>query len=150
MKPATRTQLWVDTKVQGGLLMRVVLYWLLMEFLMGALAASQVALTAGQAEFAVLLNRVLYAFGPALLSSFILLPLVMFDVVRFSHRFAGPMGRLRREVKQIADGEPTEPIRFREGDFWYDLATEINRLGEEVRELRKAVKNEAKELAPTA
>ncbi len=140
MKPAKRTQLWVDSKVQGGLLMRVVLYWLLMEFLMGALAASQVALTAGQA---------LYAFGPALVSSFILLPLVMFDVVRFSHRFAGPMGRLRREVKQIADGEPTEPIRFREGDFWYDLANEINRLGEEVKELRKAVKSEQQELAPT-
>jgi nitrogen fixation/metabolism regulation signal transduction histidine kinase len=149
MKTATRWKLWVDRKVQGGLLVRVVLYWLLMEFLMGALAASQVALTSGQAEFAVLLNRVLYAFGPALMSSFILLPLLMFDLLRFSHRFAGPMGRLRREVKKIADGEPTEPIRFRAGDFWYDLANEINRLGDEVKELREAAKSAKQEFAPT-
>jgi hypothetical protein len=36
------------------------------------------------------------------------------------------MVRVRRMLGQLAAGEPTDPLHFREGDFWNDVANNFN------------------------
>jgi len=62
----------------------------------------------------------------ALFSTLGFLPLAVFDMVRLSHRFAGPMVRYRRAMHDLGRGEHVEPLRFRDGDYWQDLATDFN------------------------
>jgi hypothetical protein len=135
MKDAKRTRLFIDPQVQGRLLCRVVLYWCMAVVVMGTLAGVQVAIEGRHAPFEVVANRTLLAFGPALIAAVIMLPLILFDALRFSNKFAGPMHRLRREVKRLADGDSYSPIDFRKGDFWYDLAQEFNRLADRLERL---------------
>jgi hypothetical protein len=67
-----------------------------------------------------------FNFGPALIASLVLLPLVVMDIVRLSNRFVGPLVRLRRGMRALARGEAVQPIQFRQGDFWQDFAEEFN------------------------
>lgn len=67
-----------------------------------------------------------FHYGPALIASLLLLPLVIADIVRLSNQFVGPLLRLRRSMRQLARGEYVEPIEFRDTDFWQDFADEFN------------------------
>jgi len=118
----------VDPKLQIAVLCRVTLYWLVAVSILCLLAALQVVLTSSTVGYELLMNRVLVAFGPALIASIIALPLLLLDCVRFTNKFAGPMHRLRSEVEKLADTGEASPINFRKGDFWYDLAEQFNRL----------------------
>ncbi|MGI9457346.1 MAG: hypothetical protein ACR2NU_12350 [Aeoliella sp.] len=130
MKTHKRKRLMVDPKLQIAVLCRVTMYWLVAVTVLCLMAAVQVVLTDSAVGYELLANRVMIAFGPALIASVIALPLLLFDCVRFTNKFAGPMHRLRREVKQLADTGKAEPMDFRKGDFWYDLAVQFNRLAE--------------------
>ncbi|MEM9588707.1 MAG: hypothetical protein AAGA03_15605, partial [Planctomycetota bacterium] len=67
----------------------------------------------------------------------LLLPLTAYDLLWASHRFAGPVFRLRREMLRLADGAETDPLLLREDDQWTDLVTPYNRLRKELLELRE-------------
>jgi signal transduction histidine kinase len=67
-----------------------------------------------------------FHYGPALIASILLLPLIVVDIVRMSNRFVGPLVRLRRSMRQLAQGEHVEPITFRDDDFWKEFADEFN------------------------
>lgn len=132
-----RTRLFIDPPVQGRLLCRVVIYWLTGVAVIGALAGLQVWMERSGAPTSVVLNRALLAFGPALIAAFVLLPLILFDALRFSNKFAGPIFRLRNAVRRLADGSSYEPIHFRKGDYWFDLAEEFNRLADRLERLEE-------------
>jgi hypothetical protein len=102
MKTHNRKRLMVDPKLQIAVLCRVTMYWLVAVTVLCMMAAVQVVLTDSAVGYELLANRVLTAFGPALIASVIALPLLLFDCVRFTNKFAGPMHRLRREVKHCA------------------------------------------------
>ena len=57
---------------------------------------------------------------PFAIASFVLLPLVIIDIVRLSNRFTGPLLRMRRSMRALAQGEQVEPLKFRDADFWHD------------------------------
>ena len=78
------------------------------------------------------LDDMWFHFGPALVASFILLPLVVYDIIRTSNRFTGPLLRLRRSMRALAAGEQVKEIRFRDGDFWQDLAEDFNAVARRV------------------
>lgn len=131
-KKKLRLRLIVDGPLQGALVCRIVLYWCVTVAAMLVLAGLQVAWADPSTAFPVLLNRAAMAFGPALIAAVVLLPLVLLDAVRFSHRFAGPMTRLRNEAERLANGEKIAPIKFRDGDYWNDLAAEFNRMADQI------------------
>ena len=131
-KGSVRSRLFVDWKVQGTLVGRAVLYWLV------CLTAITLMLFCWQvmtgpvrpsgAHFAELWKH----FAPALVASLLLLPLVVVDVVRMSNRFAGPLVRLRGSMRDLAAGRPVKPLRFRRDDFWRDFADEFNAVAAKV------------------
>ena len=65
------------------------------------------------------------------------LPAFIYDSVKLSHRFAGPIYKLRGVLKQMADGKDIEPMSFRKGDYWFNLAEDVNRIAERLRQSEK-------------
>ena len=66
--------------------------------------------------------------GPFLLVMVFLLPVFVLDTIRISHRFAGPIYRLRQTIRNIAQGKPAQRLKFRDFDFWQGLAEDSNRM----------------------
>lgn len=67
-----------------------------------------------------------------------------------SHRVAGPIYRITRHMKDYAEGKHPGPARFRDGDFFLELADAFNEHIETVKEReghkienKKRTKNEA-------
>ena len=127
-KKAVRRQLFVDSKIQGALALRVVLYWVVCLITITLMLLCWRILTGPARMFYQHFDDMWFFYGPALLASFTLLPLVIIDVVRLSNRFVGPFLRLRRSMRALARGEQVQPIKFRQGDFWREFADEFNAL----------------------
>lgn len=143
MQKALRIRKMVDPKLQGALLFRTLLYWVACVGVVLVLAALQVVWSGRDVEGSVLIGRAVMAFGPALIASFVVLPFIAFDALRFSNRFAGPMHRLRQQASRLAAGETVGPVTFREGDYWNELATSFNQIAAELAELREQSSREA-------
>ena len=77
-------------------------------------------------------------FSPAIVASVVVLPLFIFDILKLSHKIAGPLERLSAEMQKLADGESVEPLRFRDGDYWPELAEKFNELAEKVQSERES------------
>ena len=144
MQPRLRKKKFIDKPVQGQLVLRVLSYWFLCLWGMFCLLAgipivlswfvnSPGAPTAGQ-----LMLHTWRMFWPVLFASALVLPLLVVDVLRVSHRFAGPMYRLRNALRDLADGKQIPPVKFREGDFWCEMADEFNRVLARVQDLQPA------------
>lgn len=123
-----RKQLFVDPKLQGALILRVVLYWVICVVTITLMLLCWRIITGPARPFYVLFDEMWFHFGPALVASFLLLPLMIYDIVQISNRFCGPLFRLRRCVRALARGEHVAPISFRDGDFWPEFAQEFNAL----------------------
>ena len=74
-----------------------------------------------------------FLYGPAAVSSLVILPLVVVDVLRLSHRFAGPMLRLRRAMRNLSEGKEVKLIQLRDDDFWQDFADDFNSVAAKLR-----------------
>jgi hypothetical protein len=73
-----------------------------------------------------------------------LIPAFVWDTMKLSHRFTGPMRRLRSAIHAAANGEDIEPLKFREGDFWSEVPADFNRMLERFRrEQHSPAKSEA-------
>ncbi len=71
------------------------------------------------------------------IASLFLLPIVLIDTLMLTNRFAGPIYHLRRSIRALAAGGPVDPIRFRDHDFWQEIAQEFNTLSGYVEQLKK-------------
>ena len=130
-----RRQYFVDPKVQGAIVVRCLMYWgacLLTTFVMLFFWS----LLNGPARFSwMTIDQLWFNYGPAFIASLLMLPLVLWDILKMTNRFAGPVLRLRRELKKLGNGEHVNPLFFREGDYWRDVAADFNRLVVRVKEL---------------
>jgi len=125
-KKVMRKHLFIDPKVQGALVSRVVLYWVACLITITLMLLCWRIITGPARMFYTHFNDMWFFYGPALIASFLLLPLVVVDIIRLSNRFAGPLLRLRRCMRELARGEYVEPIEFRDDDFWHEMADEFN------------------------
>lgn len=125
-KKHLRKHLFVDPRVQGALIGRVVLYWVMCLVSISLLLFCWRILMGPPKLFYVHAGEMWRDYGPALIASLIILPLLIVDIIRLSNRFVGPLYRLRRSLRELARGEPTEPLEFRGDDFWREFAEEFN------------------------
>lgn len=126
---AIRRQLFVDKDVQGVLLARVVLYWAFCLITLVLLLLCWRILVGPSRDLHVHLDYLWVHYRPILIAAVVLLPVLLVDTLRLSNRFAGPMVRLKRALKQLADGEPDiPPMYFRKDDYWHEFAHEFNRI----------------------
>lgn len=139
-----RRQLVVDPKFQYGLIIRVVglitiiliLSLILLTIIYnnyisnvlpislgaGGIASSEVAQLVHLSDF----------IGPIMLVVFLSVTMSGIAVqllgVRFTHRVAGPVYRLRSCIAEMTAGDLTKEVRFREKDYFQLLASDVDRL----------------------
>lgn len=72
-----------------------------------------------------------------LIASLLVLPVVLYDVLRVSNRFVGPIYRMRRTLRSLAAGEYVGKLQFRKGDYRLELADEINAVADYIESLKR-------------
>lgn len=131
-----REKVWIDRNVQGVLVGRVVLYWVLAMLYVGLGSACfqyyQHPDWTLLSHAKILFNQ----FWPWLPSAVLCLPLVAFDVVRLSNGFAGPIYRLRKHLDELNENPNCRPLSFRDDDYWQDLTEPVHCLQAELLTLR--------------
>jgi hypothetical protein len=132
-----RKQLFIDPKVQGALLLRAIMYWLCCLVTVTVSLLVWRIVTGPARLFYTHFDDMWFQYAPAVIATFLLLPLVVIDTVRLSNRFAGPLYRLRRSLRKLAAGEHVEHMFFRDGDFWQDFAREFNSLNDHIVSLER-------------
>ncbi len=120
-----RHQVWVD-RFQTRLSLRLGLY--LAFFLVGHVNLLFIwrLLQEGPGNPLEQYGRTLADYGPTFVCLALLMPVLVWDAVRFSHRLVGPLVRFRKGMRTLAAGEPTRPIGLRDGDFLTDLRDDFN------------------------
>ncbi|MFK7767143.1 MAG: hypothetical protein AB8B55_07965 [Mariniblastus sp.] len=133
MSRSQRKKNYVDSHVQGALLRRICAHWLVF-FFVAAFAIILLQTLLGDPS-KTLVERLRMETGEFAFIAIVmvsLFPAFMLDTIRFSNRFVGPIGRVRRHLRQLKDGDTTSRCSFRDDDFWAQLAEEFNEVAEMV------------------
>ncbi|MBX3433022.1 MAG: hypothetical protein KF847_06860 [Pirellulales bacterium] len=137
MSHPQRKKTFVDPQVQGALVHRLVFHWLAF---IGIAAAVAFCLQVLTNPFEPIRNHAAalwHTQGPFLLVLVFMLPVFVADTIKLSHRFAGPIYRLRQTIRELAHGAEYQPLRFRDYDFWQGLAGDFNTMVERLRSEKK-------------
>jgi len=134
-KKYQRRKFFVDRAIQGAILWQAILFWLLGSLVYLLIITAYRLLPTWVNTGHLSYEDIWFHISPLVLSSTTLLPIVLFQAVRFSHRFVGPMVRLRQVIKQLAAGQKVSHVAFRHGDYWQEVAAEINAVSNTMHEL---------------
>ena len=135
MASRSRKKLFIDGTVQGALVKRVLLHWTAFFTLSGLIVVAmeyfsgEPGLTFGE-HLALVWEK--YAFFFLLMLA--TLPTFLYDTMKMSNRFAGPIMRLKSALNRLAEGQQVDNLTFRMGDFWGELSSDFNRVADKVRQ----------------
>ncbi|MCP4082288.1 MAG: methyl-accepting chemotaxis protein [Planctomycetaceae bacterium] len=142
MSKRLRKQHWVDSCVQGTLVRRVLMHWCV--FFAGTLLCMSILqMLLGNPDKAIM-DRLTASGSSMLLLIVIMLslfPAFALDTVRFSNRFVGPVARLRRVMRELAQGEKPGSLAFRDNDFWSEVGDEFNAVNELVQNQSQVIED---------
>lgn len=126
LMPHLRKRIFVDAEVQGALIRRVIVHWAAFAATLAVILGAVQFFTNPLASFDEHLAQFPRRHGLTFIILLLLLPAFLWDTARLSHRFSGPVLRLRRMMKDLAGGEDPGELRFRDGDFWMELGDHFN------------------------
>jgi hypothetical protein len=116
-----RTCLWIDPPLQARLLLRMALYLLLhvafvwhIAFIFQAM--TEVATDGPGPGLGGLYVEALRQQKFLLLALALTLPIILYDLLKFSNRIAGPLYRCRKVMQQMAAGQPVPEFTPRQHD----------------------------------
>ncbi|MFK8111054.1 MAG: hypothetical protein AB8B91_02565 [Rubripirellula sp.] len=126
-KPTKRRKALVDPEVQGGILRKITVHWIVF-FICNAMALmiwirlfEQPDVGWGQ-TFSDTVRR----FLPFFIITLALIPAFVWDTLKLTNRFAGPILRLRGALADASAGRAVAPLHFRNNDFWKEIAQNFN------------------------
>jgi methyl-accepting chemotaxis protein len=96
-----------------------------------ALASVVVAAAAGGLSLAAL-RRMYSALPPILLNDLVIMVLLIIMGIFMTHRIAGPVYRVQKDIERVLDGEKGVRVKFRKGDSFPELAEKVNSLIERI------------------
>lgn len=128
-----RSKNYIDPAVQKSLVYRIILHWLAFFLVSFFVAFCLQFFNDPFRSFPEHFVELWWRHGFVFLVMFVLLPVFAYDAIRVSNRFAGPVSRLRKTIQELANGEETQPLEFRENDFWRKLAEEFNGMVDKLR-----------------
>jgi hypothetical protein len=129
-----RRKFLVDRRLQLAVAIRSVVYWCFCVVSIACWILCWWMMSRPELMLQGAATSLWYEFGPPLVASLLLLPIVVIDAIRLSNRMAGPMYRLRRAMHQLAEGEPVAPLSVRKNDWWRDAVEDFNRIAERMNE----------------
>lgn len=130
-----RRQRLVDKQVQGHLMWKLFCYFMGYNLALLSITAvcfffqhCQGLLSGGPAidvkeQFAAFLSTN----TPLLISMALLIPVMLWDMLNTSHRFAGPVYRFRKTMDDFNAGQELKPVKLREGDFLTEFESSFNK-----------------------
>lgn len=137
-KTHLRRRIFIDRPIQAAILLRTALYW-------GMITMAQVLMVlffgiimSSQNDFPSLHPQVWWHLQITLLASIAILPILLWDVLKLSHRWVGPIFRLRAALRALSRGEAISEVRFRDRDFWKELGSDLNAVAAELERTRSA------------
>ena len=126
MSHPERKKHYIDPQIQGVLARRLVIHWVLFIVVTMVVAFCMQVLGNPMRPAREQARQVWLIHGPFFLVLIALLPVFVRDSIKLSHRFAGPIYRLRTTIRSIAEGNPAPQLKFRKTDYWHDLAEDFN------------------------
>lgn len=126
MSYAQRKKMYIDPQVQGALARRLIIHWAMFICIAMVLAFCMQVLGDPMRPLRVHAQQAWWIHGPFFLILLALIPVFVRDSIKLSHRFAGPIYRLRKTIRTIADGKPIPRLKFRDADYWHGLADDFN------------------------
>jgi hypothetical protein len=126
---ARRTRTFVDPEVQGGLLRKITLHWVVLLIVNAMMLVVWTRLfEQPQAGWQETMISCVQRFLPFLVISVAVVPAFLWDTMKLTHRFAGPALRFRAALSDAAQGREVPPMSFRHSDFWQEMADDFNLL----------------------
>jgi hypothetical protein len=131
--PSQRTRLWINPAFQLRLLHQVGFYFLLYTLIVWVVGFFFEILRSfyingfGQVQAQVYIEFFRHQ-EPLLLALVGVAPFFVFDLVRFTHRVAGPLHRFRSVMREMAAGKPVAEFTPRKGDLMPELFADFNAL----------------------
>ncbi len=133
-----RYRLLADWKLQGHLCLRICIYWVVCQTAMIATIIGFIAL-AGDPDVGAANDGSPWRFiVPGIVASSLFLPIVLLDCLKYSNKFAGPLLRLQKSMKMLAERKTVSPLCFRPGDYLINLATQFNEIRSHVEWLEES------------
>ena len=128
-----RTRIWIDPRLQWKLLLRFILYMavytLTLLHIGFAFKVCQTILWRGaDTPVAQLYVDYLAQNEAILVAVAIILPLLIYDLVKFSNRIAGPLYRCRKVMLEMIDGKPVPEFVPRRRDLLGEFFGTFNQL----------------------
>jgi hypothetical protein len=157
-KTSRRKQTFVNARVQGRFLGRIAAYWVLYHIVLWhglfvyRYAQMRLSATAGHGvdPFRSIYWQFCIDYSPLLVCSLVIMPLFMLDFARMTHRFVGPLVRVRETLLQLMENERVANVEFRKGDLLPELQVAFNDFLSFYDEQRKAAAREESGLLSNA
>ncbi|TWU41234.1 hypothetical protein Q31b_26730 [Novipirellula aureliae] len=126
-RKARRSRHLVDREVQGGLLRKIAIHWVIF-FVCNAVAlVIWIRLfESPDADWNATIRATFQRFFPFFIITMALIPAFVLDTLKLTHRFAGPLLRFRAALADVSAGHSVAPLVFRNNDFWQKLAADFN------------------------
>ncbi len=125
-----RTKIVSYKKIQFALARRIMLHWTILFLTSIALLTIWQLLVSGD-PFNLYSDHMKAMWAkviPVFVVFLVLLPVFIYDTVKFSNKFTGPVFRLQNKIRSLSEGEITNQVTFRKNDFWHELADDFNAL----------------------
>lgn len=135
MSKKKRKKLFIDPIVQGALLRRIMVHWVY--FILGSfftIVTLQVMVHGVDRPFTEHVTQVWNQYGIMAFVVICFLPAFIYDSIKLSHRFAGPIYKLRLTLREMAAGGDPGEIKFRKDDYWGEIARDINQINQRLRQ----------------
>ncbi len=136
MSSVPRGRLYIDKDVQRALVLQLVRHWALFMVVLTGILLALDSLSEPQRSLRQHLLSLWQRHTTLLVVVVALFPAFLYDSIKLSNRFAGPIMRLRSALREAAAGELSQPLVFRKSDFWQDMAVNYNALRERLQEER--------------
>jgi sensor histidine kinase YesM len=125
MTQEERKRIWID-EFQTQLVRRIAGYLALFLIVLVNLLFSWKLLLEGLGNPLTQLGDMLWDYLPVAICLLILMPIMAWDAIRFTHRLVGPMVRFRRTMQDITHGQTVRPIKLRQGDYLNEMRDDFN------------------------
>jgi hypothetical protein len=129
-----RKQLWIDSAFQSRVLFRVALYGVLfllvlwhVSFIFDLMSRIASGSAAGW-DIADLYVDFAFRQRPLIISFVLIMPILLYDMLKFSHRIAGPLYRCRRVINDMVEGKPVQEFKPRDKDLMREFFDAFNAL----------------------
>lgn len=122
-----RKKTFVSRAIQGRILWRFVFFYFAYNcFLLSVLVLQQILTNSNPMPIAELVQSIWTTYFTTFMVVAAAIPVFLLDILKTTHRIAGPLVRFENSLLKMRSGEPIEPIRLRDHDMLHEFCDQFN------------------------